>query len=306
MLQQIADSLYLIRRRKDVEFPFCHTYVWEHGNELVLCDPHCGRELLCETLEELGRGIRDIGFIVNTHSHADHSAANVRLKEESGARILMHEADAAAVTSLEKYVEQYGMYNELVSNWMKLIQSFGFQGMVPDQLFRDGDMVPGGFRVIHTPGHSPGHSCFLREDTLITGDIGLTDPWVGLLSCHVGEFLRSVERLQALDFRVLLPGHGRPLFESAHAELARFRQRILDRGEETFQALTGTFSLDGLVDQIVERRRKAGIEMKAMERFPIIRHFERITALNYLIYLKECGRVDQIEDEGESRWQRVQ
>ena len=96
---------------------------------------------------------------------------NAAMKEKTGARICIHEAEAA-------YLEKIGEF------WLTL---FSARRSPPaDELLRDGDVIRVGaqsLRVIHTPGHTPGGICLyspdrgfcLTGDTLFVGSVGRVD-----------------------------------------------------------------------------------------------------------------------------------
>ncbi len=113
----------------------------------------------------------------------------------------------------------------------------------------DGETVAG-LQAIATPGHAADHFCFLLGKACFTGDLIL-----GMGSTIVGprdtggsllDYMRSLERLQALDLEVLYPGHG-PEVHDPQAKIAEYiehrmmRERrlvaALDRGERSRAAL---------------------------------------------------------------------
>ena len=89
--------------------------------------------------------------------------------------------------------------------------------LTPDRLLLDGDMV-GGLRVMHIPGHTPGSIALVREDGVVfSGDALLSDkdgnaiPPDPRLAEDPDQATRSAEAIQALQPRLILPGHGAPV-----------------------------------------------------------------------------------------------
>ncbi len=109
---------------------------------------------------------------------------------------------------------------------------------------RDGEEIEtdaGRLAALSTPGHARRHLCFhLREaEAVFTGDLVLgrgDTTWVGEHPGAVADYLRSLDRLEALRPRTLLPGHGEPLLEPP-AAIARFRRHRLRRIAQVRQAL---------------------------------------------------------------------
>jgi hydroxyacylglutathione hydrolase len=108
--------------------------------------------------------------IINTHGHFDHVGANRRMKQATGAPLLIHALDAPMLSLLSRSAAAWGMSAE--------------NSPPPDRTIDEGDLIPVGtltFRVIHTPGHTPGGVSLLAGnslfvgDTLFAGSVGRTD-----------------------------------------------------------------------------------------------------------------------------------
>jgi hydroxyacylglutathione hydrolase len=179
------------------------TNCWVVGDpttrEALIIDPGDFAENIIEAVRADGLNVR---AIVDTHGHADHIGANGRLKTESGCPIMIHESDAPYLS--DPNLNLSAMFGES-------------EPLSPpaDRLLRDGDeILVGGlvFRVIHTPGHTPGGICLLLGDVLFAGDtlfagsIGRTDFPNG---SHE-QLIHSIrERLLSLpDDVVVYSGHG--------------------------------------------------------------------------------------------------
>lgn len=102
----------------------------------------------------------------------------------------------------------------------------------------DGDLV-----ALSTPGHARRHFCFhlARNDSVFVGDLILGEgetTWVGEYSGAVAQYLRSLDRIEALEPRILHPAHG-PTIRDPAAAIARFRDHRLARIEMVRRALAG-------------------------------------------------------------------
>ena len=135
-----------------------------------------------------------------THAHLDH-VAGVGAMRDGGVPVYLHPADRALYDGLSAQAALFGLDAEAPSP--------------PDRELADGGSVRVGsctFRVVHTPGHTPGgvslvgHGMAFVGDTLFAGSIGRTDLPGGDLKA----LLASVhEKLFALpDATVVHSGHG--------------------------------------------------------------------------------------------------
>jgi glyoxylase-like metal-dependent hydrolase (beta-lactamase superfamily II) len=111
-----------------------------------------------------------VTHIINTHGHFDHVGANRRMKQATGAPILIHALDAPMLRMLSRSAAAWGMSAE--------------NSPPPDRTIDEGDTISFGtitFKVIHTPGHTPGgvslfaDGCLFVGDTLFAGSVGRTD-----------------------------------------------------------------------------------------------------------------------------------
>jgi glyoxylase-like metal-dependent hydrolase (beta-lactamase superfamily II) len=108
---------------------------------------------------------------------------------------------------------------------------------VPDVELQDGDEIDLGgisFKVMLTPGHTPGHICLVRDEIVLTGDCVIRDDLthVSMRSEVVGtdpfgQFLQSFKSIGKLEGKIGLPGHG-PIID----DLAWRAKRIISRHKE--------------------------------------------------------------------------
>jgi hydroxyacylglutathione hydrolase len=164
----------------------------------IVVDPAADADLLVSIAEKNGLRIESI---VNTHGHIDHVMGNAEMQAKTGAKIVIHEAEA-------DYLEKIG------DHWLHM---FDAQKSPPaDTTVKDGDVIlvgSHGWTVIHTPGHTPGGICLYQEqrgicltgDTLFVGSMGRVD---GPMGSEI-EILNSIHsRLMVLpDETIVFPGH---------------------------------------------------------------------------------------------------
>ncbi|NPV29679.1 MAG: MBL fold metallo-hydrolase [Firmicutes bacterium] len=177
----------------------CYLVWCEETKEALVIDPGGEGERI---LAEIKREQLQVRYIVNTHGHVDHIAANREVKEGTGARILIHSEDAPLLTSPNLNLSIY--------------VGIPVQGPRADMLLCEGEEITVGkqvrLSVLHTPGHTRGGICLSAGDAIFTGDtlfagsIGRTDFPGGSYQ----ELLNSIKSkiLPNHDDVVIYPGHG--------------------------------------------------------------------------------------------------
>lgn len=176
---------------------FCYIVYDPLTKEGIVIDPAGDPEEIIKVLKENGVFVK---YIINTHAHADHTAENLRIREVTGAPVVMHKLD-----------DEFARTPESIE-WNRKL---GFDTPPPaDICVEDGDELSiGNFKVrfIHTPGHTPGSCCILVDNNLFTGDtlfvgaVGRTD----LPGSSFQALLDSLKKLLALlpPETVIWPGH---------------------------------------------------------------------------------------------------
>ncbi len=165
-----------------------YVFFLQGGRRAALVDPAGIPQNLLRILRD---GDYHLQYILITHKHADHCDATAPVANAfPNAQIVMHKLDVHAIGSLESKA----------------------------LLVRDGETLPFGeestIRMLHTPGHTDGSSCYIFKDALFSGDT--------LFAASVGgaygdastydDILNSVRsKLFTLpDDTVVMPGHGPP------------------------------------------------------------------------------------------------
>jgi hydroxyacylglutathione hydrolase len=145
-----------------------------------------------------------VALIVATHNHIDHVGALRSVKDATGAKYAVHEAD-----SKEAMPMMFGrMMGLMLGSSLRAPPK-------PDRFLKDGDIIEIGelkFKVLHTPGHTPGGISLLGDGVVFSGDtlfnfgIGRTD----LAGGDYGKLMDSImTKLMVLpDSTIVYPGHG--------------------------------------------------------------------------------------------------
>jgi glyoxylase-like metal-dependent hydrolase (beta-lactamase superfamily II) len=208
-----------------------------------------------------------------------------------------HERDVVGFRSLDDMMEIYGYdaTNPVVAEGFRktVVEQFHWVAR-PDALaFRDGDVFDlGGVRleVMHTPGHTRGHCCFLVEwdgsaDRLVyLGDIDLTSfgPYYGDAWSDLEDFERTLERVRAIDVRWYATFHHIGVLEGRAAFLARldrFAAKIAEREERLLEYLAEPRSLDEIArHRFVYRPEDPVSFAEPVERRSMSQHVERLIA----------------------------
>ncbi|SDY69444.1 Glyoxylase, beta-lactamase superfamily II [Micromonospora pattaloongensis] len=182
-------------------------------------------------LAAIGKTPADVTRIVLTHAHPDHAGGAAELSRRTGAPLAVHAADvpyaeAGRAPTPDQSLASGRLFSRLPGGTFPPVQV--------GQLLADGDVldVAGGLRVVHTPGHSPGHVSLLHEPTrvLITGDAlfnvaGMR--WPPAFFC--ADFRMTQETahvLGELEYDVAAFTHGPEIGERAREQVRSFLARV--------------------------------------------------------------------------------
>jgi hydroxyacylglutathione hydrolase len=178
----------------------CYILGDEETKEAVVIDPGGDED---EILDALNHNKFQLKLIIDTHGHFDHVDANQPLKDATGAKIAIHEADAQMLAQPSAEAMFF------TGNRVRLSQ--------PDILLKEGDVLTFGqyrLRVLHTPGHTPGgislvledHTYVYVGDLLFAGSIGRTDFPGGSFDALIDAVRTKIFPLG--DNYTVYPGHG--------------------------------------------------------------------------------------------------
>jgi glyoxylase-like metal-dependent hydrolase (beta-lactamase superfamily II) len=145
----INDTVWCIKDR------FVNAYIFKGNNSYLMVDAGFGKQSFAKELKQAGLAPEQISTLLLTHTDGDHIGATGLFKN---IKIYMHTDEEQMIngtTGKSKFAKtkwKYGPYKLLGNN---------------DTLTLDGLKI----KIIHTPGHTPGSSCYLiGDDYLVTGD----------------------------------------------------------------------------------------------------------------------------------------
>ena len=211
-----------------------HAFLLDDGEGLTLIDTLFDTDArrVLDRISAIGKSVEDLKRIVLTHAHRSHLGGLATLKNLSGATVYSHpwEADIVQGERVAQPISPVPM-RPLGIYWRVYYLQFGAalgRGKHPpcpvDATLEDGDTV-GPVRVLHTPGHTPGHLAFWWPErrVLIAGDAIATYPvfapgWP-VFTLNPTQHRVSLNRMAELDPEVLAVGHGDPLTAGAAVRL---------------------------------------------------------------------------------------
>ena len=189
---RMAGNLYFVGTYK------ASSHMIDTGDGLILIDVGYEEtaDVVIESLETLGYDVKDVKYILLSHGHYDHSDGVPKIKEKSGAKVFMFEAD-------NKYLK----------------------GFLPDVYLHDGDIIKLGnteILCLATPGHTEGTASYffnLTEDgkTYRAGTFGgagtnqLKKDYIEKRNLSYGLrdlFFESVERLRGEHVDIFVGNHA--------------------------------------------------------------------------------------------------
>jgi glyoxylase-like metal-dependent hydrolase (beta-lactamase superfamily II) len=160
----------------------------------------------------------------------------------------------ALVLITHGHSDHVGGVAAIVARWPGVrIRQFGAgeQPLADDEVIDVGDDT---IAVVHTPGHSPDHCCFLDEGDLYCGDLVRAGATVVIPASSGGDlsdYLHSLERVRRLRARRLLPGHG-PVVDNPEALIDDYVRHRVKRERQIFDLLLsgGSSTVEHIVSRI--------------------------------------------------------
>ena len=170
----------------------------EESDEAIVIDPGGSADKILKVLAAEGLTLK---YVVNTHGHVDHIAANEKILTAAQAQLLIHRSEASFLTNADLNLSSFMSAEKVISPQA-------------DKTLEEGEKVKFGeieLEVLHTPGHTKGSICLIGDGVLFSGDtlfakgVGRTDLPTGARE-KLDQSLTKLKRLN--DKLRVYPGHG--------------------------------------------------------------------------------------------------
>jgi glyoxylase-like metal-dependent hydrolase (beta-lactamase superfamily II) len=227
------------------EFPglIGNSYMVISGEYRVLIDTGSGfgqsNDDLVTGLDEISKlraedcSLKSLTHILITHGHIDHFGGLSFIREQTGARICIHELDRRIVSNhierlslaahrLEEFLKEAGVSEENRTKHLEMykITKSLYRSVEVDSTYQSMDMSLGPFRFTHVPGHCAGHVIIHLHDVIFSGDhiLEKTSPHQApeqiTLSTGLDTYLRSLEVVRPFCpcISCAFGGHENPIY----------------------------------------------------------------------------------------------
>lgn len=298
--------------------PHVNAFAIAAGNGVVLVDagldgPGAMRQLEL-ALDQAGLRVEHVRLVICTHAHRDHYGLVAPVLAAAGCELWMHPDHAHLTRSaaepertLERRLEvarQSGVPPDALAAY-ETERRDGEMGIaeivLPHRELVDGVQVEtdlGVWEAHETPGHAPSHVVLHQpgRGLLLSGDhlLGRVSLYFdyGYTPDPVGEFMRSLDRMDTLDIKLVLAGHGRPvrearaLTEANRTEVRKRLERVrgeLSRGPRTAYEIVPVLVRPGLPEAMMVG-------------------WGLTEALCYLRHLELRGEAERVDESDPERW----
>ncbi len=229
---EVSEGVRMLSLRTPTLPPATHTNAFLVGTrEAVLVEPASPYP---EEIERVVQWVRDaeaqgirLRALLLTHHHPDHAGGAAALSERLSLPLWAHPRTAERLSGLVQ-----------IDRMLEGGECLTLDGKTPVEV-----------DVVHTPGHAPGHLCFLvrQGSVLIAGDMvaGTGTILIEPVDGDMQQYLASLAALDALDTRVILPAHGGPI-DDPRPKLAFYIQHRLAREQKVLTALRELSGPDGI------------------------------------------------------------
>jgi len=237
LTEPLADGLFFVIGERNGKYPFSHS--------LLVNDYLIDTGISDRKIQKLKRSY-EVKHVLLSHWHEDHIAGNNML---DNAKFYCHPKDKIIIEDITKMNEFYGVTGTASeSEFEEDFELLNMANTKINEIFEDGTIYEIAdnlkLKIIHTPGHSAGHCCFLELNSHIAflADVDLTSfgPWYAGIDSSVEEFEESVKKLIDIDIEIAVTSHkglftGKALIKN---KLNDFLSKIYERDELILEQLS--------------------------------------------------------------------
>ncbi len=317
----VADGAWQVRLPLPWDLVSVNVFLFRRGDGYLLLDTGIKTDEALLSLEaalhSLNADWSAIREILISHLHPDHVGAAAEIRRRSGAPVRMNALEAELVRPLTPdrrfFAEAAaflrcngvpGAHIEVMRHQASLTRT-GLERLQVDGTIEEGDRIPfdgGTLEAIAAPGHSPALQCFrcAEQRILFSTDAILPKitPNIGVHWFYqgdpLGDYIRSLDRLEKLDVDLIVPSHGRP-FRGHRSWIDNTRRHHEARCESILETIGGR-TLDAYAI--------AG-EIWGTDRNLLDRRFAMAESLSHLEHMALAERVSKIEIDGIHHWNRT-
>lgn len=247
---KIAEGIQFIPGINNGKYPYSHSLLIE-DETVALIDPAANPEFF----EQLSR-TKKVDVIILSHYHEDHFWFSYLFPD---AEIWMPELDAPALENLDALLDAYRLQGPWREDWRKMmLENFHYHERKKSRLLKEGDSISFGkieMKVLHTPGHTQGHSCFHfpGQGVFFLADIDLTKfgPWYGDRGSDIDDFIISIKRVAQIECPTYLASHEGPFF---HGEIRKEAEAYLAVIDERDRKLLELLKQPRTIEEVVDAR----------------------------------------------------
>lgn len=297
----ITKRVKFVAGENQARFPFCNCLLIDDEVRAII-DTGAGDT----TLQLVNPPAVDM--VIYSHYHYDHVSG---FKLFPQAEVWAHPLDAVPMRSLKVFGYYCGfeLWPALMGRqgtppmvWedkefrMELGQQkfYYYYPLTVHQVFTDGHVFNLGetqIKAIHTPGHTAGHSAFYieKDGILFSADIDANNwgPWYGNLHSDIDQYIDSIEKVIALQPKILLTCHEEPITQDIEERLRKYLNRIYERDERILNFLAEPKTLREIATQNY---------IYHQHRAEIFLFWEMLMAQKHLDHLIKAGQVNQLGD----------
>ena len=246
----ITDHIIFIEGTDKGRYPYSNSLLVK-DETTALIDAGAGKEMMHKLATS-----EKIDLLINSHCHEDHIAYDNLFIS----KVCIHKLEAPVLRSVKKLIELYCEEGSLIEEEMTIfIQNFiNFDGIKVDLEFEEGyifDLGDTQLKVIHTPGHSRGHSCFFdeKEKILFSADIDLTSfgPWYGAIDSNIDDFIASIKKIRRLKPEIIVSSHKGVIKEDIDAKLDTYLEKIYERDNKILDLLQRERTLEEITKESI-------------------------------------------------------